>query len=185
MTGFRVNLASRPLRNRRPYLFTAGGLALGALVALVLGIVVFSRSALKLRSVRAALDRLAQASRAAEKEKTTADARVRQATERDQAGIDFANAVILEKTFSWAAFLTRLEKGLPGSSYILSLAPVALESHRVQFRLKVASPGLDDQLELINKLLELDFSQIRVEAEEIDAGGLLTSELLVSYERHI
>ena len=62
---------------------------------------------------------------------------------------------------------------------------MALESHRVQFRLKVASAGLDDQLALINNLLELNFSQIRVEAEEVDTGGLLTSDLLVSYERHI
>ena len=185
MKPIRINLASRPLLNRRLFQFTAGAIALGALVALILGVFIFSRFALKIRGVRSELAGVEQAVQSAERERSAAQAKVQQALSRDRISVDFANSVILEKSFSWAEFLSRLEDGLPASSYILSMAPVALESHRVQFRLKVASAGLDDQLALINNLLELNFSQIRVEAEEVDTGGLLTSDLLVSYERHI
>ena len=185
MKPIRINLASRPLLNRRLFQFTAGAVGLGALVALILGVFVLTRFALKISRVRSEIAGVEQAIQAAEGERSAAQARVKQALGRDRISVDFANSVILEKSFSWAEFLSRLEKGLPDSSYILSMAPVALESHRVQFRLKVASRGLDDQLALINNLLELNFSQIRVEAEDVDTGGLLTSDLLVSYERHI
>ena len=185
MKPIRVNLASRPLLNRRLYMFAGGSLALAALISLVLGVFIFSRFALKSRGVRSELAQVEQAIQQAARERSVSQAKAQEAMGRDRRIIDFANAVILEKTFSWAEFLSRLEDGLPDSSFILSLAPVAVESHRVQFRLKVASPGLDDQLALINKLLELNFSQIRVEGEELDDRGLLISEMLVSYERHI
>jgi len=185
MNPIRVNLASRPLRNRRLFYFAGGALALATLGALLLGVFIFSRFALKIRGIRSELARVEQALQSADRERSVSQAKVQEAMNRGRIIVDFANAVILEKTFSWAEFLSRLEDGLPDSSFILSLAPVAVESHRVQFRLKVASAGLDDQLALINKLLELNFSQIRVEAEEVNDGGLLTSELLVSYARHI
>jgi hypothetical protein len=118
-------------------------------------------------------------------EKAASISKVQEAMRRNQRTVDFANAIILEKSFSWAEFLSRLEDGLPDSSFILSLVPVAVEDQRVQFRLKVASAGLNDQLALINKLLELNFSQIRVETEDVNERGLLTSELVVSYERTI
>ncbi len=185
MKPIRVNLASRPLLNRRLFLFVGGGLALAALIALLLGGFIFSRFALKIRGTRSDLGRVEQSIQAAQREKAASEAKVEEARKRDQILADFANSVILEKAFSWSEFLSRLEEGLPDSSFILSLAPVAVESHRVQFRLKVASAGLNDQLALINKLLGLNFSQIRVEAEDVDERGLLNSELLVSYERHI
>ncbi len=185
MKSVHLNLASRPLRNRRLFLFAAGGLALTAFVALALGAFVFFRFALRSRGTRAELARVEAAIQTAQREKAVSLAKVQEVMKRDRLLADFANAIILEKSFSWAEFLSRLEDGLPDSSFILSLAPVAVESHRVQFRLKVASPGLNDQLALINKLLELNFSQVRVEAEDVDARGLLTSELLVTYERHI
>ena len=185
MNPLHVNLATHPLVNRRLFRFVAGALAGAALAAFLLGVVIFSRFALKMRGVRAELAGVQQAIQTSEQGRKADLAKVQAALQRDRPSVEFANAVILEKSFSWAEFLIRLENGLPASSYILSVQPVALESHRAQFRLKVASPGLDDQLALVNKLLELDFSQIRVEAEEVDDRGLLNSELLVSYERHI
>lgn len=185
MKPIRLNLASRPLRNRRLFVFAGGGLALAALISLVLGIFIFSRFALKIRGTRSELASVEQGIEKARLETSDSQAKVLAAMKRDKVSVDFVNAVILEKSFSWAEFLSRLEDGLPDSSFILSLAPVAVESHRVQFRLKVASAGLNDQVAMINRLLELNFSRVRVETENIDDRGLLTSELLVSYERQI
>jgi Tfp pilus assembly protein PilN len=185
MKPIRLNLASRPLRNRRLFLFAGGGLVLAAFVALFLGVFIFSHFALKLRGARSELARVNQAMQSARREKSASLLKVQEARARNQRAVDFANAIILEKSFSWAEFLSRLEEGLPDSSFILSLAPVAVESQSVQFRLKVASAGLNDQLALINKLLELNFSRIRVETEDVDDRGFLTSELVVSYERNI
>ena len=81
--------------------------------------------------------------------------------------------------------MSKLEECLPDSSYILSLAPTVVESTRVQFRFRVVSPNLDDQVALINKLLDLNFSQPRVESEESNERGQLTSDISVTYERHI
>ena len=185
MKPIRLNLASRPLRNRRLFLFARGGLALAAFVTLFLGFFIFSRFALKIRGARSELVKVSQAIQSAQRERSASLSKVQEARKRNQRTVDFANAIILEKSFSWAEFLSRIEDGLPDSSFILSLAPIAVESQRVQFRLKVASAGLNDQLALINKLLELNFSQIRVETEDVDDRGLLTSELVVSYERNI
>jgi hypothetical protein len=49
----------------------------------------------------------------------------------------------------------------------------------------VVSRDLNDLLALINKLQELKFSQPRVETEERDDRGQLTSDISVSYERVI
>jgi Tfp pilus assembly protein PilN len=185
MKPVRLNLASHPLRNRRLFLYAGAGLALASLVAVLLGLFIFSRFALKIRVVRAELARLEQSVQTAEREKARSTARTQEAMKGEQSIVDFVNSIIFQKSFSWAEFLSRIEEGLPDSSYILSLAPVAVESNRVQVRLKVASPTLDDQLALINKLLELSFSQIRVEGEEIDNQGLLISDILATYERRI
>jgi Tfp pilus assembly protein PilN len=185
MKPVRLNLASRPLRNRRPFLYASGGLALASLLAVVLGLFIFSRFAVKIKGTQAELARLEQTAKTAERERARSRAKTQEAMKRNQNIINFVNTVIFQKSFSWAEFLSRLEDGLPDSSYILSLAPVGIESNRVQFRLRVASPGLDDQVALINKLLELSFSQIRVEGEELDNRGLLVSDILATYEKHI
>lgn len=185
MKPIRINLASRPLRNRRLFLYVSGGLGVASLIAVVLAVVIFSRFALKIRGTRSELTRLEQSVQTAQRERARSQAKTQAAMKQNQDIINFVNIIILQKSFSWVEFLTRLEDGLPDSSYILSLAPVAVESNRIQFRLKVASPGLDEQLALINKLLELNFSQIRVEGEDLDDRGLLTSDMLVTYERHI
>ncbi len=185
MNPIRLNLASRPLLNRRLFVFAGGGLALAALISLVLGIFIFSSFALKIRRAQSELARVEQGIQKDRLGTSASRAKVQEAMKRYKVSVDFANAVILEKSFSWAEFLSRLEDGLPDSSFIISLAPVAVDSQSVQFRLKVASAGLNDQVALINRLLELKFNKVRVETEDIDDRGLLTSELLVSYERHI
>lgn len=185
MKPIRINLASRPLRNRRLFVLASAGLGLAALLVFLLGVLVLSRFALKIRAVRSELSRVNEAIQSAQRERSKSQAMVQEAMKRDKGILDFVNGVIFEKTFSWSEFLSRLEEGLPDSSFVLSLAPVAVESRRVQFRLKVATAGLDDQVALINNLLALGFSQIRVEGEAVDDRGLLTSELLVSYERNI
>jgi len=180
-----LNLASHPQRNRRLFLLASGGLTLASIVAIVLAVIIFSSFALKIKRTRAELDRLDQSIGTAQRVKTHSQAKVQQAMKRETDMVEFVNALILQKSFSWSEFMSRLEDGLPDASYILSLAPVAVENSRVQFQLRVASSGLDEQLALINKLLELNFSQVRVQGEDTDDRGRLISDILVTYERHI
>jgi hypothetical protein len=65
------------------------------------------------------------------------------------------------------------------------MAPTLVDDTRIQFRFRVVSPSLDDLLALINKLQDLKFSQPRVETEESNDRGQLTSEISVTYERVI
>jgi len=99
--------------------------------------------------------------------------------------VDEVNSIIYRKSFSWADFLTSLEKSLPDSSYIISLAPTFTEDLNMKVRFKVVSRGLDDLLKLINNLEALKFKQIKVLNEVTNEQGLLLSEVTVSYERII
>jgi hypothetical protein len=65
------------------------------------------------------------------------------------------------------------------------MTPTLVDNTRIQFRFRVVSLSLDDLLALINKLQDLKFSQPRVETEERNERGQLTSEISVTYERVI
>ncbi len=180
-----LNLATRPLRNRRFFFALAGALGLALLVTALLAIIVFFRFALKKGEVRARLQEVEAAIRTAQSEQKRLTARTKEAVDKQQDIIDTINGIILKKSLSWTDFLTKLEEGLPDSSYILSMSIPQVDSQRIQFRIRVASRNLDDLLTLINKLRELGFSQPRVETEERVDQGQLLSEISVTYERSV
>jgi Tfp pilus assembly protein PilN len=185
MRRLNLNLATRPLRNRRLFLLVGGLLGLAFLVTALLAIILFFQFTLKKGAVQAGLQKADQTVKAAQSEQKRLEVRLKETANKDQDIIDAINSIILRKSFSWTDFLSKLEECLPDSSYILSMAPTLVDDTRIQFRFRVVSPSLDDLLALINKLQALKFSQPRVETEESNDRGQLTSEISVTYERVI
>ncbi|MFZ2053202.1 MAG: hypothetical protein WAU81_03295 [Candidatus Aminicenantales bacterium] len=180
-----VNLATRPLRNRRLFFLLGGMLGLAFLVTSLVAVIIFFQFSLKKRVVKAGLHETDASIRAAQTEEKRLAARVKEAVGKDQDIIDTINGIILKKSFSWTDFLSKLEECLPDSSYILSLAIPQIDNTRIQSRVKIVSQSLDDLLDLINRLQDLNFSRPRVETEERNDQGQLVSEISVTYERII
>ena len=180
-----VNLATRPLRNRRLFFSLAGALGLAFLVTALLALIVFFRFTLKKSEVRAGLQESETAIRTAQTEQKRLTTRTQEAMDKERDFVDAVNSIILKKSLSWTDFLSKLEEGLPDFSYILSMSIPQVDSRRIQFRIRVASRNLDDLLALINKLQDLGFSQPRVETEERNSQGQLVSEISVTYERSV
>jgi len=180
-----LNLATSPLRNRRLFFFLAGCVSLGLLISALFAGIFFLRFNLEKRTIKATLKKVEETTLADQKEAKRLSARNKEAAKKDTKKIDLINSIILKKSFSWTEFLSKLEDCLPDSSYILSLAPTLVDGSSVQFRFKVVSQSLDDLLKLINNLQAQKFSSPRVESEERNERGQLTSEISVSYERNI
>lgn len=183
MKRIALNLAVHPLRNQRFFYFLLALLGLGLVVSAFFSGQLFIRYYLEARVARGALAKAEASALAVQREEKRLSSRVQEALKKDKEKIDLVNSLILKKSFSWAEFFSRLEECLPDSSYILSLAPTLVDNVKIQMRFKVVSPGLDDLLALVDKLQFLNFSQIRVESEDRNPQGQLTSEISVSYER--
>jgi Tfp pilus assembly protein PilN len=180
-----LNLATSPLRNRRLYFFLGGLLGLGIIVLALLAGIFFVRFTLKKRIVKASLGTVEQRIQADQREIKRLSSRNKETAKRDKKKVDLINSIILKKSFSWTEFLSKLEDCLPDSSYIISLSPSLVDDSRVQVRFKVVSQSLDDLLKLVTNLQAQKFNPPRVESEERNERGQLTSEIIVSYERTI
>jgi hypothetical protein len=184
MNGMRtsLNLASRPLRNRRFfYALLLSGAALFLIVAAA-STATYFKSRARGKSLRAELVRVEQASQAAQKETATWAEQSRDWAKLKKNDVDAVNGIIRRKSFSWVHLFSLLEEALPGACFISSMSPLQENDGRVDLRFKVVSPGLSDLLSLIQKLDAAGFKAISVK-NELQAAGQLVSEISVSYER--
>lgn len=183
LSMIRLNLATRPLRNRRFYRasFAAAVIVLAGLTALAVFLSVkFGLAHNRARTEVAGLEsRLVEAGAETSRLKAAAAA----AAKSDKEKIDLVNAVIMRKSFSWTVLLSALEGALPDASYITSLAPSFTGESAVDLRIKVVSQNLDDLLALVDRLTERKFTRIRVTGESADERGRIVTEITFSYER--
>ena len=117
-----INLASRPLRNRRLFFSLAAALGVAFLVTTLLAAVVFWAFTLKKGEIRASLRKNEDAIRTAQADQKRLSTRTKEAVDKEQDVIDTINGIILQKSLSWTDFLSRLEECLPDASYILSMS---------------------------------------------------------------
>jgi hypothetical protein len=185
MRRLNPNLATRPLRNRRLFFLLGGLLGFVFLATAILAVFLLFQSTLRKNAVRAGLKEAEETIRTAQSEQKRLAVRINEAAKKDGRTIDTINSIILRKSLSWTDLLSKLEQCLPDPSYILSIVPTSVDDTQIQFRFRVVSRNLDDLLALINKLQELKFSGPRVETEERDDRGQLTSDILVTYERAV
>ncbi len=180
-----LNLASRPVRNRRLYRLTRNALIvlLAAIVGLA-GVIIVSDSR-RASGLSGSLAELKLHEGRLQTELVRLSEETRKADKADRAAVDAVNGIIYRKSFSWASFLSLLEKALPDSSFITSLAPSSADGRTVALRLQLVSGGLEDVLSFMKNLTAQKFNGIRVESQSMTSGGQIVSELSMTYERTI
>jgi Tfp pilus assembly protein PilN len=183
MENVRLNLASRPLRNRRFYRACLAGLAFLLIVLAFLAAFFFIKYGSKDSRAKSFLREIEGQMQQARAEEASFKTRADASAKAENGRVDLVNSIIFRKSFSWNAFLSEIEEALPDPSYITSLAPSFVGEASLDLRIKVVSRNLDDLLALINKLSARNFKRIRVENESADERGQLISEITFSYER--
>ncbi len=180
-----LNLASHPLRNRKLFtLLFSIFVVLFLLVSFFAGKIFFQyrSDALRTKTSIRQTDKLIRDAQRNEKSLTS---RINEAVKRNMNQVDMVNSIILKKSFSWVEFFADLERSLPDSSFIVSLAPTLTEDSEIRLRLRVACISVDDLLKLIDNFGAMKFSEIQIEGETLSERGLLISEISLRYERTI
>ncbi len=180
-----LNLASRPARNRRFYLWARGFLILFITACVILTgyfHVRFGKERSRLRNLSSDTEHLI---REAETEEGRLTAEIQNAERSGRLTVDLINSIIYQKSFSWTGFLSLLESALPDSSFITALSPDYASERTIGLKIEAVSRNLDDLVLLINNLTAEGFKGIRVESETRDGRGRLVSEISLTYERTI
>lgn len=177
-----VNLASRPLRNRRFFAAVLGVPAAAFVcVALICGLTVLKARRSE-TAARADLARVERASADARKEKDARSGEAAALAAKLKETVDAANGILLRKSFSLVEVFNRLEDALPAGSYIAGMAPLEPGDGRIEIRFRVVSSGLADLLALVQRLGEQGFKNISVK-NEATIDNRLVSEIAFSHER--
>jgi cell division protein FtsB len=180
-----LNLAFHPWRNRR--LFFVLIFFLGAIFLLVSFFAgkTFIQYHSKAQQTKASIRKTERMIRDTQKDEKQLGKRIEETVKSLKGRVEVVNSIILKKSFSWIEFFSDLEKSLPDSSYIISLAPSLTEKSKMLLNLRVASSNVDDLLKLIDNLTALKFGEIKILGETQNDRGLLISEISLSYERDI
>lgn len=180
-----INLASRPLKNRKLFYFIFGLLGVATLIFSIYGGVVYIKYRLESKNINAAINRIENRRINIQRMDNKFTDQIEKASLESQAEVDMINGIIYKKSFSWVEFLSIFERALPEACYLVSFDPVFKEGASVSVNLKVASPDLSRLLKLINNLNSLRFRNIRLINESIAENGLFIYEISLNYERTI
>jgi len=177
-----INLAGRPIRNRRFFFASVGVLGLLAVLFLGLGLGSFIRSKSQQTRALSEYDRLDALIKKEERSRTEREAEIKALTIRTKDRVDLVNGTIMKKAFRWTEFFTMLEGALPASSYISSMAPVSAVEGRFEIKFKVVSRSMADLLQLTQNLFAVTGRPPFV-LNETRSGGQLVSEITLTYEK--
>ena len=174
----RLNVATAPAENHRPFL--VGAVASGTIALVILGLLLLevmqSRSRMerdreRLRHDQAEIARLQM--ELTRLEGYFAQPQTRTVFDR----IGFANTIIQQKSLSWTQLLADLAAVLPAGVRVVSLAPQPA-GHALETRLVVEATGDREKLAFLQALEHArGFSQVRVTAESHAASGSSASHI--------
>ncbi len=182
----RLNLATRPLRNRRLFFLIFSLLLLFLAVILVNGLRIYVTYFMKSADVEESLKQVETVKRETQKEEKKLIARIEEAKVIHGKKVNFINSLLVKKSFSWTVFLTHLEQTLPRGSYVTRLNPVFREEDlQMEVRLTLSSRHLTDLLTFIEDLEAAGCRDIRVVSETRDQRMFYVSEVTFFYERNI
>lgn len=178
-----LNLATRPLRNRR--LYASAVRVLAALLVVLAGLAAFvilkyGGETSKLKSSRAEAGKVRNEAQLEEKGLKANITRMEKAS---RTRVDLVNGIIQKKVFSWTGLLTELERSLPGPSYLTTLTPGFTSDGTVSLEMRVMSRSIDDLTVFITALYAHGFKNVRVGGEQRSDDGRLISEITATYER--
>lgn len=178
-----LNLATRPLRNRR--LYAAAVRVLVALVILLAGLAAFvilkyGGEASRLKSAMAETSRVQVE---AQREERRLKADIDREEKLSRGRVDLVNGIIQKKMFSWTGLLSDLEAALPGPSYITVLSPSFTQGGAVALEMSVTSRSLVDLEAFITALNARGFKNIKVGGEQRSEDGRILTPISTTYER--
>ncbi len=182
-TPLRLNLATRPLRNRRLFLWTAAALAVGLAVSAAAGGYLFVRFAAEGRRARREAGQLADRTLDARNDALRLSRETERAEKELREDVDVLNAAIRRKVFSWIRLLGEIEAALPGDSVLVSFQPGQGDERGLALKIDVASANMDGLLAFLKGLAAGRFSAIRVESESPGAGGRLVTPITLRYDQ--
>ncbi len=168
----RLNLATSPFQNHRPFLAAAGLLGAVGFVALL----ILSHSAYQFwranRDLRQGIAQLQDEIRDSERQQQALGAFfqtpvARQTIERSA----FLNSMIQQRSFPWTKIFMDLEQTLPAGVRVVSISP-RLEGGRVSVKLTVSAISDESKLKFLKALEHSkEFSGIQVREERhVDAA---------------
>ncbi len=178
-----LNVATRPLRNRRLYLAAARGLGGLVIVLAVLSAFLILKDGRALARLKKDMAETERVQSAAQKDQRNLKADVDREEKLSKTRIELVNGIIARKMFSWTGLFTELEMALPGPSYITGLIPSFTADGTVALDMRVTSRSLDDLMAFTTALNARGFKNIKVGAEQRSEDGRLLSEISATYER--
>ena len=177
-----INLAARPLRNRRFFFTLVGGAAALFLTVAALSAMVLLASRTRESATAESLAGIRKEIAAAKQDRDRWMTQIREWAGTYRTTVDALNAVLIDKSFSWVEFLTRVEESLPGSCFIVYMAPLVARDGAVDARIRVSCPSLPELLSPIQRLNGQGFKDISVR-QEAQLDGQWISEILFTHER--
>ena len=177
-----VNLAARPLRNRR-FFFTliAGMSALFMIVAAISASVIVSSRGRE-KALASSLAQVNKASAAARQDRDTWISQIREWAKTYRSTVDALNSVLVDKSFSWVDFMSQLEESMPARCVVLQVTPLVARNGSLDVRFKITCPALEDLMAFIQALNGRGFKNISVR-QEAQLNGQWVSEIMFTYER--
>lgn len=108
-----INLAARPLRNRRFFFSLIGAATAIFLAVAALSVTFLIASRTREKALSASLDGVRKEVTEARQERDRWRVQIREWAATYRTTVDALNAVLIDKRFSWVEFLSRLEESLP------------------------------------------------------------------------
>ena len=177
-----INLAARPLRNRRFYFTLLGGATALFLAVAALSFMLLFASRTRQTAFSESLAEVRKEIAEAKQDRDRWTAQIREWAGAYRTTVEALNAVLIDKRYSWVEFLTRIEDSLPPSCHIVYMAPLVARGGVVEARFKVSCPSLQELLSFIQKLNGQGFKNISVR-QEAQLNGQWISEILFTHER--
>jgi Tfp pilus assembly protein PilN len=178
-----LNLAARPLRNRRLYLAALRALAFGLIALTGLAAFVVVKYGGESSRLKTAMAVTAKGRDEAARDEKRLQADITREEKIGRGRVDLANEIIQKKMFSWTGFLAALEEALPGPSYITALTPSFTSGGAISVQMRVTSRSLEDLLAFITALTAHGFKDPKVGGVQKDEASRLISEITATYER--
>jgi hypothetical protein len=182
-TALNLNLATRPLRNRRLYRAAAWALSLVIAGSAGLAAYTFLRYGGEAARLKSAMEETRKVQTEAAREERRLRADIDREEKLSGPRVDLVNTIIMRKMFSWTGLLSELERALPDASYIMTLNPGFTPAGAVALQMRVNSRTMEDIADFITALNAQGFKGIQVGGEQRDQDGRYLIEISTTYER--
>jgi hypothetical protein len=178
-----LNLATRPLRNRRLFKLLVWSLVGLMTLCVGLGAYVFVKYGGQARRLKASADQARRVQAEAQREERSRQADIQRAESQSRLRVNLVNGIILKKSFRWTGLFSELEQALPGPSFITALNPAFTNDGSVAMHIRVTSRELKDLSEFITNLTARGFKDIQLAGTQRSDSGRIIAEIDLRYER--